>query len=118
MAMHPAFRTASIACRRVRGLRLHLRVALRLPLPTATMHRVALSLALLPVALVAGALSTRDAVAQTNTVTGASAPAAPGNAASPADAEVSRLAALPVAAQAQWLSHACRRFKPTPSSGF
>ncbi|VVD87680.1 membrane protein [Pandoraea communis] len=113
MAMHPAFRTVSIVCRRVRGLRLHLRLALRLPLPTATMHRVALSLALLPAALVAGALSTRDAVAQTNTVTGASAPAAPGanaagNAASPADVEVSRLAALPVAAQAQWLSHAVK----------
>ncbi|WP_150621826.1 DUF1571 domain-containing protein [Pandoraea horticolens] len=79
------------------------------------MRRAALAFALLPVALVAGALSTRDAVAQTNTLTGASTPATPGanatsNAASPADVDVdvSRLAALPVAAQAQWLSHAIK----------
>ena len=77
---------------------------------------VALALVLTPMALVAGALSASNALAQSNVSSDAglsavtsSAPAAPpsnhatANTAA-ADAEVAKLAAMPVAAQAQWLS--------------
>lgn len=79
--------------------------------------RIALAIALTPTVLVAGALSASNALAQSNVSSDAglsavtsSAPAAPptphatANTAV-ADAEVAKLAAMPVAAQAQWLSH-------------
>lgn len=80
--------------------------------PSIAMRRVALALALLPLAIVAGAFHVPDAAAQTHATTGASTPTASeanaaGNAAA-GDVEVSRLAALPVAAQTQWLSRAIK----------
>ncbi len=105
MSMHPAQRAAHRSCRRSRRL-LH-------SLPIATASRIALALALLPAALVAGALSASEARAQSNAVVGASAPAAPdanapGSPTAAADVDASKLAALPVAAQTQWLSRAIK----------
>lgn len=103
MFLHPAPKVASVVCRRSRDLR-------RSP-PISTARRIAL--ALLPLALLAGVLSVPDAFAQTGAVSGTPAPTAPdanaaGNATTSADAEASKLAALPVAAQTQWLSRAIR----------
>jgi len=102
--MHPAQRAAHRSCRRSRFLQ---------SLPIATASRIALALALLPAALVAGALSASEARAQSNAVVGASAPAAPdanapGSPTAAADVDASKLAALPVAAQTQWLSRAIK----------
>jgi hypothetical protein len=104
MSMHPAQRAAHRSCRRSRFLQ---------SLPIATASRIALALALLPAALVAGALSASEARAQSNAVVGASAPAAPdanapGSPTAAADVDASKLAALPVAAQTQWLSRAIK----------
>ncbi|MDR3399737.1 MAG: DUF1571 domain-containing protein [Pandoraea sp.] len=82
-------------------------------LPVFTASRIALALALLPAALVAGALSASDAMAQTQAVVGASSPTAPdanaaGNASAADNGDVAKLAALPVAAQTQWLSRAIK----------
>ncbi|VVD64749.1 DUF1571 domain-containing protein [Pandoraea fibrosis] len=105
MTMQSALRTACAADRRGHDLSRRL--------PTVTMRRLALALAWVPCALVAGALSTSVAVAQTQAVAGASAPASPDanaapGAATPGDVETSKLAALPVAAQTQWLSRAIK----------
>ena len=69
--------------------------------PSHPLGRIALALALLP-AVVVGALSTPRVFAQTSAVAPADATAS-APAATP-DGDVAKLAALPVAAQTQWLS--------------
>lgn len=75
-------------------------------LPSPRPGRLVLALAFLPAALVAGALSAADASAQANAATSISSTSSTmaAEAQPTADAEVSRIAALPVATQAQWLS--------------